>query len=644
MKEEVIPVDKKYVRKIDDKNVSISNIRRSLPREINAEIFEAAMQTSKDISESEKDFLLNYYKKRSRKTGEVYILRTIPVRIPIQGMKAFFEVLSIDDDKKNFLGKYYELSKTEGKFILKEEAPIDEEDEIQILKILKLNGLHVSNAQKAKISEILEKITDPRFEEIKENTFYANLFIHPDHDYFIDPYVKHTSGYHLGEAARQFPIACTHLFGKLPLDGITFTLKSLYMDFVQYVSLNKSVLYKATMEDLKLKNGAWNAWTANIEVFQDTNLVAKMKMSCQILPLSTYKLVREDRNEYDMLPRFRPLEKYAKNISIRNNGKKILCSIADLSTKGFGLRFVGSPPDISKSKEFEFFMHFDGTGFIHGMCELLWSKLDPENEDQYIAGFKITEISDLDMENLKESINRFSYLMEDRELRSPIKTLKYVFLHFDGAVMQNILTPIFYNMVQRFGGKYSAEAENYFFSKPRDPVLKFLIDHYKLKMTPDDVLAVYYDERAKYLINNKVEPLPYLEEFLDILKSLGLKIISYGGAPKEYFDENIKQFESYFDGDKYFRTYDIRPGLREIIDAYGIEDNEALFIDETVGPIEIANKYDIPFIGIPTKFDYSFQREEMQKAGAKYIVGSLKEINLTLLKQIDNENPNKVAE
>ncbi len=46
-----------------------------------------------------------------------------------------------------------------------------------------------------------------------------------------------------------------------------------------------------------------------------------------------------------------------------------------------------------------------------------------------------------------------------------------------------------------------------------------------------------------------------------LVKSLDLKIISYGGAPKEYFEEQSKQFESYFDGDKYFRTYDIRPGL-----------------------------------------------------------------------------------
>ncbi|MEM7184596.1 MAG: AfsA-related hotdog domain-containing protein [Spirochaetota bacterium] len=636
MNNDVVLIDKKFVRKVEDKNVSICNLRRSLPREIGKELFENVILASEEISEEHKSFLLNYYKKRIRKSGEVYLLHNIPVKIPSTIAKEFSEILSIDNDKQSFLSDYYDFKKEEEKFVLKEEKYIDEEIEIQISKVLKLNGLHISNSQRTKLSEILEKVNHPDMEQIRENIFYANLYVHPEHDYFIDPFVKHYSGMHILEAAREMPITATHVFGNLPLSGITFTLKNIHGEFFQYASLNKPIKLKMTLNELKIKDGCWNAWDAQIDVFQDTNLVAITKIASQILPMSTYKLVREDREDYDILPRFRPLEKYAKNISLRTKDKKYLSSVENISTEGFQLRFIGTPPDTSP-EGFEFFMHFDGVGIIHGSCELVWLKPDRNTEDQFLAGFKITDISKLDKDNLKESINRFSYLLEERQRSSPLRSLKCVFLHFDGAVMQNILGPIFYNMVKRWKGEHSAIAEEGFFSKSRGEVEKFVINHFGLKITPNDVLETYYMERAEYLKDNEVVSHDGLEDFLDLLKSLNLKIIAYGGASRDYFDEHIEQFESYFDDEKYIQTNTMLPGIKEMLEKFNLKPSEALFIDEENYVSQVARKYDTAFIGIPSNFEFSFQKEEMEKSQVKYIVESLKEINISLLKKIDNE-------
>nr|MCU0823860.1 PilZ domain-containing protein [Leptospira sp.] len=151
-------------------------------------------------------------------------------------------------------------------------------------------------------------------------------------------------------------------------------------------------------------------------VYQENEEIAKIQMAASILPLKVYKRLKNTQEEvYEIDPRFRVLDKFKNNISIRYADNKYVCTIENISLTGFMIKTDSFyPGDLSGKNDLEFFMHFDIAGFIHGKCQLLWVKEDDHNEDCYFAGFKYDTLTPLDLANVKEAINRFGRLIEDR--------------------------------------------------------------------------------------------------------------------------------------------------------------------------------------------------------------------------------------
>ncbi|MCZ8240019.1 MAG: AfsA-related hotdog domain-containing protein [Leptospiraceae bacterium] len=406
-----IPLNNKYTRTYYQKDSLVSNVRRALQRRIPSELFEASIQ--KHLKEDEKEFLLNYYIKRSDIDGDYYNLKSIPSKISLKTANQLLQEVTISEEDKNYLLKFYHFNEAEKKYILQE--PLSEKDEIKMLKMFKRKSLHIGNSEKAMISKIMEQI-----EEIpKKDIFFANLYTPPDHEFFSPPNLKHISGMQIIESARQFGIACHHIFGKVPLDGVTFLLQNLNSEFYQYAKLNMPIKLRNVLKSVKFaKDGSWNQSKLEITIYQENTEISMITMEATILPLKVYKRLKEGQEEvYEIEPRYKLIEKFKKNISLRHANLKYICTIENFSLNGFMVASVGSPPvDFEASESIEFFMHFDIAGFIHGKCKLLWIRENDQNDDIFFSGYEITEISNLDMENLKESIARYGRLIEDREI------------------------------------------------------------------------------------------------------------------------------------------------------------------------------------------------------------------------------------
>ncbi|TGN21045.1 AfsA-related hotdog domain-containing protein [Leptospira idonii] len=407
----VIPLHKKYTRTFFQEDSLVSNIRRALQREIPADLFES--QVIPVITEEERAFLSNYYVKREGSNGLVYSLKSIPLKVSAEAAKTFLGEGNIDEDQKRFLFNLYLFNETEGKYVLKNS--VTESDEIRILQMFKQKSFHIRNVEKALISEILEKAQGIA----KKDVFFANLYTPPTHKFFSPPNLKHISGMQITESARQFGIACHHIYGGVPFEGVTFLLQYLNAEFFQYAKLTMPIKMRAILKDVKYaKDGSWNYSNLEITVYQENVEISKVSMAATILPLKVYKRLKSGQAEvYEIDPRFRLLDKFKNNISIRDQGNKFVCSIENMSQNGFMVKAAGnSPADLGGKDSLEFFMHFDIAGFVHGKCSLLWVKQDDHNEDTYYAGFKIEELSPIDSENLKESIDRYGRLIEEREI------------------------------------------------------------------------------------------------------------------------------------------------------------------------------------------------------------------------------------
>ena len=125
-------------------------------------------------------------------------------------------------------------------------------------------------------------------------------------------------------------------------------------------------------------------------------------------------------------------------------------------------------------------------------------------------------------------------------------------------------------------------------------------------------------------------------ELLELLATLDVRLVYYGGLPEDKITDDFKKYEHYFE--QYICTNDFRPGIKEITkDFYRLEFHQVLFIDDVNTVAENARINNVPFIGIPSNFSWGFQRQDMITTKVKYLLNSAKEIDIELLGRIDYE-------
>lgn len=209
-----------------------------------------------------------------------------------------------------------------------------------------------------------------------------------------------------------------------------------------------------------------------------------------------------------------------------------------------------------------------------------------------------------------------------------MKNIKLIACNVDGVLLTDTFSPVLRNLVIKGGFEYTRDIERNVYSRPRNEGREYLIRNFNL-----DFKDVFLAEREKYLQTHAHGISDGVPKFLKLISALDVRLVCYGGLGEEKLLDDFKQYKHYFE--QYICTNNFRPGMKEITkDICGLEFNQVLFIDDVNSVAEHAKAHNIPFIGIPSG---CFQREEMISTEVKYMLDSVKDIDVELLRKIDYE-------
>lgn len=216
--------------------------------------------------------------------------------------------------------------------------------------------------------------------------------------------------------------------------------------------------------------------------------------------------------------------------------------------------------------------------------------------------------------------------------------LRLAAVNIDGVMLNDTFSPVIHNFLASRGCAYTAEIERSIFSQPRVVAGRVLAEAVSEPMTGEEALDAYFAERARYVEVHPVHVNDGAVDLVERLRKLGLRTVCYGGLDRAHFDAFLGAHTALFDGHGYICTDAFRPGLHEIAtEHFGLNGDQVLFIDDVAKVAEAARLLDIPFIGHPSHFEHSFQRQLMREAGVRHMVDSLHSIDEELLRAVDAE-------
>ncbi|MEU3861959.1 HAD family phosphatase [Streptomyces sp. NPDC028722] len=219
-----------------------------------------------------------------------------------------------------------------------------------------------------------------------------------------------------------------------------------------------------------------------------------------------------------------------------------------------------------------------------------------------------------------------------------LSRLRLAAVNIDGVLLNDTFSPVIHRFLVDRGCAYTADLERSIFSQPRAVAGRLLAEAIGGSVTPEGALELYFRERAQYVETHPVRLNEGAVELLRRLRAAGLRTVCYGGLGKGHFDTFLGPHADLFDHPGYICTDAFRPGIHEIVTEYfGLEYDEAVFIDDVANVGRAARELNVPFIGHPTDFRHSFQPQLMHEAGVRHIVDSLDAVDEELLRTLDEE-------
>ncbi|MEU6767699.1 HAD family phosphatase [Streptomyces sp. NPDC046853] len=216
--------------------------------------------------------------------------------------------------------------------------------------------------------------------------------------------------------------------------------------------------------------------------------------------------------------------------------------------------------------------------------------------------------------------------------------LRLVAVNIDGVLLSDTFSPVIHDFVVGRGGQYTAETERSIFSQPQHIAGERMADAVPVPLTGEEAMRAYFAERDAYVARHPVTVTPGAERLLRRVRDLGLQVVCYGGLAKAHFDTHLGAYEDLFDGPGYVCTDGFRPGIHEIItQTFGLKHDEAVFIDDVARVAEEARALNVAFIGHPSAYEHSFQRQLMLEAGVRHLVDHLDQVDAELLGRVDAE-------
>ena len=204
----------------------------------------------------------------------------------------------------------------------------------------------------------------------------------------------------------------------------------------------------------------------------------------------------------------------------------------------------------------------------------------------------------------------------------------------DGVLLRDTFSPVLRELVEELGGTYSSEIERRLFSRPQYDAAESLIEVLHLDIDPGELIDLFFDRRKRFIEANGAGLEEGVPEFLQLLDSLDVPLVCYGGLSESYFQAELGEWCGYFA--RYICTNDFRPGVKEIIrDISKLEFEQSLFIDDVNTVAETAKMLNVPFIGCPASHAWGHQREAMMKTGVQFLISSVRDIDGRYIEKID---------
>jgi beta-phosphoglucomutase-like phosphatase (HAD superfamily) len=215
-----------------------------------------------------------------------------------------------------------------------------------------------------------------------------------------------------------------------------------------------------------------------------------------------------------------------------------------------------------------------------------------------------------------------------------LRHLRLIAVNIDGVLLNDTFSPVIHRFVVNHGGVYTAELERAVLSQTRLRAAAAI----GVAGSPEEVLDAYFLERERYLEEHPVHIVDGADRMLRRLRGLGTQLICYGGLERPHFDRHLNAYADWFDQPQYVCTDRFRPGVREIAeDVFGLRCDQVLFIDDVARVGEAARDLGAAFIGHPSSYEHNFQEQAMREAGVRHVVGSLDEVDESLLLSLDTK-------
>ena len=215
-----------------------------------------------------------------------------------------------------------------------------------------------------------------------------------------------------------------------------------------------------------------------------------------------------------------------------------------------------------------------------------------------------------------------------------MENIKLIAVDIDGVLLEDTFSPVLRNLIIHLGGEYNSEVERHVFSRPQLEAASYVKRALNIEKSDEEIINMFFMFRDDYMKTHEKGLIDGAADLLKMLSSINIKIVCYGGLSESQIVEEFNDYLPYFD--QYICTNDFRPGLREITkDYFGLEYSDVLFIDDVNSVAEEAKKLNAAFIGIPSSFEWGWQLKDMRKTNVKYILNSVKDIDIDLLEKID---------
>ena len=219
-----------------------------------------------------------------------------------------------------------------------------------------------------------------------------------------------------------------------------------------------------------------------------------------------------------------------------------------------------------------------------------------------------------------------------------MKKLKLIAVDLDGPLLVDTFSPILKGICDQHGTVYDRDIEYNSFSRNRQEVVLYFRERFsdneeQQAKTDEEMIQDYFDIRNEFMKTNPTGLKASTPGFVEMLESLNVPLICYGGLSEAYYTEEMGEYANAFE--TYVCTNDFRPGIKEIHHKYSLEYGEALFIDDVAFVAEHAKALNVPFIGVPSTEPWSWQRKDMEAMGVAHLVDSAADITTDMIREID---------